>query len=103
VGFEENPEAWFETGAVDVEGVHVPQVCGVDEDGDFFFGFAGGSGKDGFAGFEFAGREVPPVVEVGVRVAPPSEEHLIVSDDEYVHIDEVTVGHRWWCPRGRGA
>lgn len=54
-GGEEESEAGFRAGALDVDGVDAGAVGGVDEDADFFVGFAGCGGGGGFACVEFAG------------------------------------------------
>lgn len=53
---EEQAEARFRTGAVDVQGVHVAPIGGLDQDADLLVGFAGCSIEDGVAGVELAGR-----------------------------------------------
>ena len=53
-GLEENSEAGLGAGAVDVQGVYVPQVGWFDEDADFFVGLSGGRVQHGLAAIEFA-------------------------------------------------
>jgi hypothetical protein len=91
---EEQAEAGFGAGTVDMQGVDQAQVFGVETDADFFLGLADRGVEDGLSRVELAGWQVPEAVEERIGVAATGEQNLVVADEEDVHVDQVSVGHR---------
>jgi hypothetical protein len=74
-----------------VDGVGAAQVSGVDEDADFFLGFAGSRSREWFPWVELARGQVPhsvPRAALALR-----EEHLFPTKKQHVDIDEVANDH----------